>query len=67
VHALDEVRKHSAETERLGAMSGTAIAAEAEQMRRERDQAPPPPPRNKWTGRVPHPVLIGQAASLTPY
>jgi hypothetical protein len=39
VHALDEVRKHSAETERLGAMSGTAIAAEAEQMRRERDQA----------------------------
>jgi hypothetical protein len=32
-------------------------------------QAPPPtppPPRTKWTRRVPHPVLIGHAASLTP-
>ena len=26
-----------------------------------------PPPRTKWTRRVPHPVLIGHAASLTPY
>jgi hypothetical protein len=25
---------------------------------------PPPPPRTKWTRRVPHPVLIGHAASL---
>ena len=30
-------------------------------------QAPSPPPRTKWTRRVPHPVLIGHAASLTPY
>jgi len=33
------------------------------------DTAPPPPPplppRTKWTRRVPHPVLIGHAASLT--
>ena len=27
----------------------------------------PPPPRTKWTRRVPHPVLIGHAVSLTPY
>jgi hypothetical protein len=27
----------------------------------------PPPPHTKWTHRVPHPVLIGHAASLTPY
>ena len=27
--------------------------------------APPPPSRTKWTRRVPHPVLIGHAASLT--
>jgi hypothetical protein len=27
----------------------------------------PPLPRTKWTRRVPHPVLIGHAASLTPY
>jgi len=27
----------------------------------------PPPPRTKWTRCVPHPVLIGLAASLTPY
>ena len=26
-----------------------------------------PPPRTKWTRPVPHPVLIGHAASLTPY
>jgi hypothetical protein len=26
-----------------------------------------PPPRTKCTRRVPHPVLIGHAASLTPY
>jgi hypothetical protein len=26
---------------------------------------PPPPPRTKWTRRVPHPVLIEHAASLT--
>jgi hypothetical protein len=26
-----------------------------------------PPPRTKWTRRVPHPVLIRHAASLTPY
>jgi hypothetical protein len=28
---------------------------------------PPPPLRTKWTRRVPHPALIGHAASLTPY
>ena len=28
---------------------------------------PPPHPRTKWTRRVPHPVLIGHASSLTPY
>ena len=27
--------------------------------------APPPPLRTNWTRRVPHPVLIGHAASLT--
>ena len=26
-----------------------------------------PPPRTNWTRRVLHPVLIGHAASLTPY
>ena len=26
---------------------------------------PPPPPRTKWTRRVPHPVLIRHAASLS--
>ena len=26
---------------------------------------PPSPPRSKWTRRVPHPVLIGHAASLS--
>ena len=31
------------------------------------DPAMVPPPRTKWTRRVPHPVLIGHVASLTPY
>ena len=30
-------------------------------------QAPPPAPRTKRTRRVPHPVLIALAASVTPY
>jgi len=30
-------------------------------------EVPPPPPRTKWTRRVLHPVLIGHAASFTPY
>jgi len=34
----------------------------------QHQQAPPPPlPRTKWTHRVPLLVLIGHAASLTPY
>ena len=28
---------------------------------------PPHPPRTSWTRCVPHPVLVGHAASLTPY
>jgi hypothetical protein len=31
-----------------------------------RPAPPPSPPRTKWTRRVPHPVLIGHAASLVP-
>ena len=30
-------------------------------------RVPPPPLGTKWTRRVPHPVPIGHAASLTPY
>jgi len=45
--------------------AAAARLAEAEAARK----APPPPPtsRTKWTRRVPHPVLSGHAASLTPY
>ena len=31
----------------------------------KRFEVPPPPSRTKWTRRVPHPVLIGHAASLS--
>jgi hypothetical protein len=31
------------------------------------DAAVSPPSRTNWSRRVPHPVLIGHAASLTPY
>ena len=32
---------------------------------KESTNAQPPPPRTKWTRRVPHPVLIRHAASLS--
>jgi len=35
------------------------------ELRAARAGRDPPPPRTKWTGRVPHPVLIGHAASLS--
>ena len=38
----------------------------AERPARVEPPSPPPPARIKWTRRVPHPVLIGHAASLTP-
>jgi hypothetical protein len=38
-----------------------------EQRRELRSAQRPPPPRTKLTRRVPHPVLIGHAASPTPY
>ena len=43
-----------------------AVDSELEALRESRGR-PPPHPRTKWTRRVPHPVLIGHAASLTPY
>jgi hypothetical protein len=42
-----------------------ALAAQVASL--EGKVAPPPAPRTKLTRRVPHPVLIGHAASLTPY
>ena len=50
---------------RLGPPVRTAAAPAA----RRAGALPPPPllPRTKWSRRVPHPVLIGHAASLTPY
>jgi hypothetical protein len=41
-------------------ISGAAPAAALRE-----DVRPPPPSRTKWTRRVPHPVLIGHAASLS--
>ena len=46
-----------------GAARGGAGAAAG----REAGGGRPPPPRTNRTRRVPHPVLIGHAASLTPY
>jgi hypothetical protein len=48
---------------------GPSGAAEGRGVGRPRSPPPPPPHphRTKWTPRVPHPVLIGHTASLTPY
>ena len=49
--------------------AASRVAARAERpppARAQRTLPPPlPPPRTKWTRRVPHPVLIGHAASLS--
>ena len=41
--------------------------ADAAALRGAPPPPPPPPSRTKWKRRVPYPVLIGHAASLTPY
>ena len=41
-------------------------AAQPTRVRGSRPPPPPPPPRTEWTRRVPHPVLIGHAASPRP-
>ena len=46
----------------MGAYSG---ASDVEQGAERVAPPPPPPPRTKWTRHVPHPVLIGHAASLS--
>jgi len=46
----------------LRAALGAQFAGDAAELP---DGADPPPPRTKWTRRVPHPVLIGHAASLS--
>ena len=62
----------AAPNSRRNAAAGTA--SEPAQRRRGRGARAPtsssvfaPPPRTKWTRRVPHTVLSGHAASLTPY
>ena len=54
---------------RAAAAAGGGARVDAGWLVRECSVTPPPPPplRTKWTRRVPHPVLIGHAASLTPY
>ena len=52
--------------QRLSVIAGDAGVAAAERTQRTA-RGGAPPPRTKWTRRVPHPVLIGHAASLTPY
>ena len=56
---LEALRAQAAAAVRFGAGGGAAAL----------EGAPPPrpPPRTKWTHRVPHPVPIGHAASLTSY
>jgi septal ring factor EnvC (AmiA/AmiB activator) len=72
---LDELARRVADAEAADAEARAAADAEAreradaedaEEQAAEAEPAPPFPPRTKWTRRT-HPVLIGHAASLTPY
>ena len=58
-----------AEAEADADSGGGGVRGAAERALELMQALPPPPPssRTKWTRRVPHPVLIGHAASLTPY
>ena len=47
------------------ALADATLAKEASARELAVPPHPPPHPRTKWTRRVPHPVLIGHAASLT--
>jgi len=51
---------------RAGVQYENSVEAELEPLSESKVPPPPPPPRTKWTRRVPHLVLIGHAASLTP-
>jgi len=44
-------------------LRGARLRGESEEAERHEF----PPPRTKWTRRVPHPVIIGHVASLTPF
>ena len=57
--AAERARRSAAEGRERELRSALSISQEALHA--------PPPPRTKWTCRVPHPVLIGHAAVLTPY
>ena len=49
---------------RRASRAASAVKSAASAERGERSGSPPPP-RTQWTRRVPHPVLIGHAASLS--
>ena len=48
-------------------LSRTGGAVQVIATLKQQVRPPPLPSRTKWTRRVHHPVLIGHAASLTPY
>jgi hypothetical protein len=50
-----------------GALAAARVPGVPRAPGREGLTPPPSPTRTKWTRRVPHPVLIGHAASLAPY
>ena len=64
---LERQRAATLTAEGLARIMARPDVAKQRQRVRAFPRAPPPPPRTKWTRRVPHPVLIGHAASLTPY
>ena len=58
---------YSREMGRGNSREGAVEEAAAEEGTAGGNPPPPLPSRTTWTRRVPHPVLIGHAASLTPY
>jgi hypothetical protein len=64
---LKEGRFREADASYEAAESAAARLMQEEKSGGVLDPGPSPPSRTKWTRRVPHPVLVGHAASLTPY
>jgi len=64
---MERLRANQSELEKMRAAYEARMQLAADAVQASARSTPHPPLRTKWTRRVPRTVLIGHAASLTPY